>query len=255
MIENKYLPMFIICVTIITSLFILSRTGIFIKQTGGVESNGKVSNTISVTGDGKVYAKPDMAEINLSFSEIAPNSRDALDKVNNKIDAAIKVAKNNNIPDNDISTTGLNVYTEYDYSNSARKIIGQRATQSLSVKVKKLDAKVTKAAKLIDEFSTIDNVQLSGISFDIEDKAKFFSSARELAFNKAKQKATELAKLSGVKLTKPVSITDTTYDITPQPMYTNTAELKMAGAGADSASLPSGEMGISTNLSIMWGIE
>jgi len=255
MTDNKNFPLIAICGTIIISLFLFSRTGIFIKQTGTVESGGKISNTISVSGDGKVYAKPDMAEISLSFNELAPTSREALDKVNQKIDEAIKVAKNNGIPDNDISTTGLNVYAEYDYSNSLRRIVGQRASQSLSVKIKKLDSKATKAAKLIDELSAINNVQLGGISFDIEDKTKFYSQARELAFNKAKQKAGELAKLSDVKLSKPVSITDSTYDISPRPYYSNTAELKMTAASNDSSQVPTGEMSISTNLSILWGIE
>lgn len=257
MTENKNFPLLAICGTIIISLFLVSRTGIYIKQTGGVESNGKISNTISVSGDGKVYAKPDMAEVSLSFSELATTSREALDKVNQKIDEAIKVAKNNGIPDSDISTTGLNVYTEYDYSTSFRRITGQRATQSLSVKIKKLDEKATKAAKLIDELSAINNVQLGGISFDIEDKTKFFSQARELAFNKAKLKATELASLSGVKLSKPVSITDSTYDISPRPYYSNVAELKAMApsASGDSSQVPSGEMSVSTNLSILWGIE
>jgi uncharacterized protein YggE len=254
--DNRNLPLIVICTTIILSFFLISRTGIFIKQTGGVESNGKISDTISVSGDGKVYTKPDMAEVSLNINELAPTSRAALDKVNQKIDQAIKIAKNNGVADNDISTTGLNVYTEYDYSNSGRKIIGQRALQSLSLKVRKIDDKATKAAKLIDELSEIDNIQLSGISFDIEDKTKFFSQARELAFNKAKQKAVELAKLSGVKLLKPVSITDTTYDVSPRQFLSNTAEMKLAaGLGADSSQMPSGEMGISADLSIIWGIE
>ena len=124
-----------------------------------------------------------MAQIDLSFSELATTSREALDKVNQKIDEAIKIAKNNGISDDDISTTGLNVYTEYDYSNSVRRVIGQRASQSLLVKIKNLDSKATKAAKLIDELSAINGVRLGGISFDIENKAKFYSEARELAFN------------------------------------------------------------------------
>lgn len=254
--ENKNLSLLIICGTIIVSLGIFSSTGVVIKQTGGVETGGGISNTISVSGDGKVFAKPDMAEVSLSFSELAGTSREALDKVNQKIDEAIKVAKNNGITDSDISTTGLNVYTEYDYNNSVRRIIGQRATQSLSVKIKKLDSKATRAATLIDQLSAINNVQLSGISFDIEDKAKFYSQARELAFNKAKQKAQELAKLSGVGLEKPVSITDATYDISPRPYQSNVMELKMASGNAgDSSQVPSGEMSISSNLSVLWGIK
>ncbi|NMB70290.1 SIMPL domain-containing protein [candidate division WWE3 bacterium] len=246
----------IVGLSVVLSFYFLSRTGIYIKQIGGVETGGKISNTISTAGDGKVYAKPDMAEINLSFSEMAPTSREALEMVNKKIDEAIKKATENGLSDSDISTTGLSVYTEYDYSNSGRKVLGQRATQSLSLKVRNLDVKATRAATLIDSLSTIDNAQFNGITFDIEDKTKLVSQARELAFNKSKQKAQELAKLSQVKLMKPVSITDSTYDISPKPYYANTAELRSAmGGGSADAQVPSGEIAVSTSLSILWGIE
>ncbi|MCL4384123.1 SIMPL domain-containing protein [Patescibacteria group bacterium] len=256
---NRLLPVILVCVTIIASIFLASRTGIYIKSVGGaVDSSGKVSNTISVTGDGKVSAKPDMATVGLSFSELAATSKDALDKVNQKISQTRTILKNNGIPDTDITTSGLNIYPEYDYSNNVRRLTGQRASESLSVKVKKIDDKAAKAAKIIDELSTIDNVQLSGISFDIEDKTKLFSQARELAFNKAQQKATELAKLSGVSLAKPVSITDTVYDVTPMPMYTNLSMKALSaplGAGAaDSTAIATGQMDVSVNLNILWGI-
>jgi hypothetical protein len=249
-------PLLIVCATILLSVFFFSKTGVYIKSLGGaVESGGRVTNSISVSGDGKVNARPDMAQITLSFQEIAPTSREALDKVNQKIDQTVKVLKDSGIEDSDISTTGLNIYTEYDYSSSYRRLIGQRASQSLGVKIKNLDVKATKATQIIDQLSAIDKVQLGGIRFDIEDKTKFFTEARELAFNKARQKATELAKLGGVKLLKPVSITDSTYDVSPQPYYSNVAELKAMSAPAADTQLPSGEMGISANISILWGIE
>lgn len=249
----------IICLTVIVSLFIFSRTGIYIKSIAGVESNGRVSNSISVSGDGKVSAKPDMVQIHVSFQELGATSRQALDKVDQKIAAAIKVLKDNGIPDTDIQTDNLNVYTEYDYSNNYRRIIGQRASQGLSVKVKKIDDKATKAAKIIDELSSIDNLQMNGIVFDIEDKTRLFSQARELAFKKAQQKAEELAKLSGVKLLKPLSISDTTYDVSASPRYSNVAQMKIAAStGADmanSAEISTGEMSISSSLNILWSID
>jgi uncharacterized protein YggE len=255
--NNKNLtPVIIISLTLLLSALFLSRTGIYIKNTGGVESNGKISNTISVSGDGKVNAKPDMVQLTVGFQETASTSKAALDKVNEKTDAALRVLKNNNISDTDITTKNLNVYTEYDYSGSARRIIGQRASQTMEIKIKKIDEKATKATKIIDELSSIDNLQINGISFDIEDKTELFSKARELAFNKAKQKAEELAKLSKVKLVKPISISDNTYDVTPVPYTSNINQMKsLSSTIAADSQISTGEMGISTNLSILWGIE
>jgi hypothetical protein len=249
----------IIALTIILSTFFISRTGIYIKNTGGVESNGKISNTISVSGDGKVSAKPDMVKLNIGFQETAPTSKDALAKVNSKVDSALKILKDNGISDSDIITSNLNIYTEYDYSNSSRRIIGQRASENLEVKIKKIDDKATKAVKIVDELSAVDNLQMNGIYFDIEDKTELFSKAREMAFNKAQQKAEELAKLSKVKLAKPVSISDSTYDVSPITYSTNVANFKSATVSLDSAGggsqISSGQMDITANLSILWGIE
>lgn len=254
-------PMVIVSIALILSAAIISRTGIYIKNTGGVESNGKISNTISVTGDGKVSAKPDMVQLNIGFQEKASTSKEALAKVNTKIESALKILKDNGISDADITTSNLNVYTEYDYSSGSRRVLGQQASETLEVKIKKIDDKATKAVKIIDELSTIDNLQMNSIYFDIEDKTKLFSQARELAFKKAEQKAEELAKLSKVKLDKPVSISDSTYDIAPVARYSNVAQFKTVALSADGSAgggdsqISSGQMDITANLSILWGIE
>jgi uncharacterized protein len=259
MTQNKYFPLIIICLTIIFSFYIASRTGIYIKSTGGtLDNSGKITNTISVTGDGHVSVKPDMATISFSFSETASTSRTALDKVNQKMTQAMLILKNNAIPDTDITTSGLSIYPEYDYSQSVAHLTGQRASESVSVKIKKIDSQATKVSTLVDQLSAIDNVQLGGISFDIDDKTKYFSEARRLAFNKAQQKAVELAKLSGVNLAKPVSITDTVTDISPRPYFANVASMKvgsLAAPAADNTSVSTGQMDISVSLNILWGME
>lgn len=255
--SKPLLPVIIISATIILSLAILSRTGIYIKNIGGVDSNGKISNSISVTGDGKVFARPDMVQVTVGFRELGSTSRQALDRVNQKINQAQKIIKDNNIPDSDVVTDNFYIFTEYDYSGDSKRILGQRASQSLTVKIKKIDDKATKAAKIIDELSSIDNAQISGIEFDIEDKTKLFTEARVQAFNKAKQKAEELAGLSKVKLLKPISISDTTYDIS-YPRYSNVAEMKSSipvSGGGDSSQISTGEMSVSASLSILWGME
>jgi len=254
--NNKILPsVIIVSLSLIFSTWLMLRTGIYIKNTGGVESNGKISNTISVTGDGKVSAKPDMAVLVFGFNETDSTSKAALDKVNQKITQAQKILKDNNISDKDITTTNLNIYPEYDYSTKSPKLIGQRVSQTLEVKVKKIDDKASKVSQVIDQLSAIENIQINSITFDIEDKTKLFSQARELAFQKAEQKAQELAKLSKVKLTKPVSISDSTYDVVSPVSNMSFKSLSADSAGGGGTSVATGEMNISINLSILWGIE
>ncbi len=252
---TELLPVIVISVALVLSAFIFKSTGIYIKSLSGAEVNGRVSDTISVSGDGKVTARPDMVELTVSISSLANTSQQSLDKTNQKVSQITQVLKDNNLPDTDYQTTGLNIYTEYDYSSEYRRIIGQRSTQSLDIKIKKIDNKATKAAKIIDELSAIDNIQINNITFNIDDKTELFTQARELAFNKAKQKASELAKLAGVKLGKPVSISDSTTEAYPI-RYSNTAQLKMADSAVGGGTeISTGEMSVSSNIQILWGIE
>lgn len=258
MIQNKLsLTAIVICLTIIGSFYLTSKTGIYIKTLGGaVESGGQVSNTISVTGAGEVTAKPDMATFSFGFSETAPTSQAALEKVNQKISAALKIIRESNIPDKDIGTGFLGVSPQYDWSVNPRRLTGQVATQSVDVKMKNIDDQATKVTALIDKLSEINNIQLNGVSFDVEDKTDLFKRARELAYNKAKDKATQLAKLANVSLQKPVSIVDTNYDVSPQPYLENVAMLKSAPMDSSGgASIPTGELTIKANLNILWGIQ
>jgi len=65
-----------------------------------------------------------------------------------------------------------------------------------------------------------------------------------------------LAKLSKVKLTKPISITDNTYDVSP--VTANVSQLKslsIESASSSDSQISTGEMNISSDISILWGIE
>jgi hypothetical protein len=222
-------------------------------------TDGQKVGILSVSGDGKAMARPDMVTVSASFSETANTSAEALDKVNRKMSEIINVAKANGVPDKDIQTSGLSIYPEYEYGpfGGTPKLKGQRASESVSVIVRGVDEKAEKASRLIDQVSAIENVQLGGISFDIENKTALFTQAREAAFSKAKQKAEELAKLSGVKLTKPVTITDNVVEYSPPIMNYAMAERAMAPMVADAVSTPiqSGELSVTVNLSVGWGME
>lgn len=222
-------------------------------------TGGQKIGILSVTGDGKALARPDMVSMQASFSEIDATSSAALDKVNRKLSEIINIAKANGVPDKDVQTSGLSIFPEYEYGlgGGTVRLKGQRATESVTITVRGVDAKAEKASRVIDQISAIDNVQLGGISFDIEDKTKLFTQAREAAFQKARQKAEELSKLGGVKLTKPVTITDTAIEYSPPIANYAMAERSMIAMDGGKAATPvqTGELSVTVNLSVGWGIE
>lgn len=243
---------------LLLSTLIISKYGLTIRtQNSGLDQNGRAMNSITTDGTGKVYLKPDMALINFTFSESARNTSGALDAVNKKMNQAKDILKKQGIADKDIETTNLSIYPEYDYSQGrVPKIISQRATLTAQIKVKKIDDTASKPSQLIDQLSEIDGIQMGGLSFDVEDKDKFQEEARTKAVEEARTKANSLAKLTGVGVGKPVSISESA--ISAQDNYRNMPlyySAKGDSAPSPETSLDSGQITLHMSVSVIWSIE
>jgi uncharacterized protein YggE len=246
---------FVMAFVILASTLILSSADFKIKNTGGTDPDGKFLNTVSVTGDGKVYVTPDMLTFSITATQTRDTSKEALEVVNQKISDIVKILKDKGIDEKDIQTSYLSISPEYDWTKTGRNLLGQKATQSLSIKVKNIDENATKAGEIIDEVSKISDVEVGSITFDVEDKTKSFSKARELAFDKAKQKAEELADLGDVNLGKPVSISDTSYDYS-YPTARNVAYEAADSAGSvPSTDISTGQLELSISINVSFEIE
>ena len=118
--------------------------------------------------------------------------------------------KNFSIKTEDIKTENMSINTDYDYeSGKWRKINWYTANYSMHIIFRNLDNKsVKELEKLINQLTNIETVNIESIDYDVQDKAKIFTQARELAMKKAKQKAEELAKLWEVEIWKPVIISE-----------------------------------------------
>lgn len=252
---------------IITGIFIvvgavlLSNTGFVIKNLGSTfQYEGKIVNTISTNGTGKIYGIPDLAVLNFSLSKTEESSALAISKVNEGFEQAIKKIKELGIEDKDIKTVGFDVFTEYDYlPNGGSVVKGQRASMTVEVRIRNLDEKATKASKVIDAISVVKDIQISGMYFDIENKKELASKARELALKDARNKAEELAKLSGTKIIGPVQITDNSYFDTPIyppiPMANYRSIDEMGDYNKQNDMIFSGQLVVNVDVFTIWGIE
>lgn len=244
-----------VCLTILLATFIIANGNFYIKNLGtSFEDKGRIVNSISVNGEGKVFVKPDMMSFNINISELAQTSQQALTNANNKINTIINSLVSNGVDANDIQTSGINISTEYDYSGNTRVVTGQRANLSLSVKVKGIGDSAEKAATVIDSVAPISNIEISGIVFDIENKDSAFEDARELAFVNARNKATQLAGVGGVRLLSPVSISEYTYS-SPEVSYRATPEMMTVSDSAGSTQIQSGQLEIVIYVDVLFGIE
>jgi len=244
--KTKYLWTIIIllCVIIIITHFQTHRRRTF-------DSN------ITVSGTGTIYAQPDNAQLTISLYHVARTTKLAQDEVSKKARRVMDILKKNNIEDKNISTASLSFRSEYDYRNVGRVFLGQRAEQRLTISVEGIKEDADLLSRIIDEVSEINGIDLENIYFNVKNNTEFFARSRELAFQKAMDKAKQYANLAGLEIVKVTNIAEEgnqyyspfAYAGTMnRAMATNEALLSKSDAGM--SVLPSGEFEITSRVMI-----
>ncbi len=221
------------------------------------------TNTITVTGDAEVFAKPDIATI--SFSARAENADlvKAQEEAEKQISAAIEAVKAAGVDEKDIQTTYYNASPRYEWNQKCgqygcdsgdRVLVGYEVNESVSIKVRDL----TKASAIIGVVGAAKVSDIQGPNFDIEDREGLIADAREEAIKEAKEKAKTLANELGVNLGKIVSFNDGGNGY-PMPMYAK-AEMDMvaneSSAGRSVApTLAEGQNRIYSSVSITYRVK
>src|SRR5690242_17990062 len=78
----------------------------------GAQDNSASSKTISVTGSGEVFGKPDVAYVTLGVDQADKDAGKAIDTANTKLTAIVKAIGDVGVKDEDIQTTSYNIYPE-----------------------------------------------------------------------------------------------------------------------------------------------
>lgn len=206
---------------------------------------------ITVSGEGKVTGKPDLALITLGVSTLRPSVAEARDAAATALTGIIDSMKANGVADDDIQTSQLSIYPEYDYSGNTQRLTGFRVTNTVTAKLRDID----NTSKVVDDAVTNggDETTIQGISFTIDNPESLAAQAREAAVADAKKRAETLAAASGVKVGNPINISESGGAV-PIPYA------ERAGAAADSQATPNtpiepGELDVIIYVNVTWEIE
>ncbi len=250
---------FIPLVAITLSIFLVVLTINSLKENKYIGGGVAASNVISVTGEGETFAIPDIATFNFSAQATGKTVTEAQAQVTKIIDSALVEVKKGGVEDKDIQTTDYSANPKYEYINgvcttggmckpSTQNIIGYDVSQTISVKVRKVDT----AGTILGAIGGTGVTNVSGLSFTIDDKTKLESDARTKAIADAKTKANELAKELGVSLVRIVSFNESNGGGTV--MYAKTDMVTMSAGAAPAPQLPVGQNKISSNVTITYEI-
>lgn len=242
---NTTISSLIIATALILSAWVVGQN---LNHTTQITTNSQ--NSISVNGDGQVFAKPDTFILQVAVEEKTKTTEEGFAAVAKKIGAIQKLMKDNGIADKDIQSVNISINPNYNYDNGKTTVDGFVATHGLRIKIRKLESVDT----ILTGVSTIAWVQIQNTSYDIDDKTEFYREARHLAITKAHQKAEDMAKATGITVGKVVSISESqSYN---PPMYGNQMmkASMVADGGREGGTISAGQLEISTTISINYEI-
>ncbi|OHA88468.1 MAG: hypothetical protein A2653_00465 [Candidatus Zambryskibacteria bacterium RIFCSPHIGHO2_01_FULL_43_25] len=246
---------------LLLSLFLLIQAISSVKEYGYIGGTDVPSNVISVSGEGEVFAVPDIATISFSVVETAEDVGLAQELANKKMDDVVKKLKDLGIEEKDIKTEGYNAYPKYQYDEivcitypcprGEQKIVGYEVSHYVTVKIRKVD----EAGDILSAIGSLKVSNISGISFAIDDETALAREARQKAIEDAKTKAKDLAKDLDVKLVRIISFNENgSY---PPIMFKAGLAMGMGGDAESVSSVPvqAGENRIVSNVTITYEIK
>lgn len=173
------------------------------------------TRTLSVRALGKVIAEPDIAHLSFSVISEGLSPKQLQDDNHEKMNNVLTFIKNRGIAEEDIKTTAYNLSPRYEYDEIRRQasfISGYMLTQSVTIKIRDFE----EVAKIIGGLAELGVNQISSATFSIEDTEVYLAEARKEAFEKAHEKARQIAKENNVRLRGVIEI----YEIaSPAPYY------------------------------------
>jgi len=254
-------PIIIALSCVLMVLFVFLTFSIFvdtinkIRQSRYIGQDVQARNTIVVSDTGDVYTKPDLAVINFSVVNEASTAAQAMADNAGKMNSVIAALKGSGVESKDLKTTSYYIYPRYEYEETVssyyptgkRTLVGYEVTQTLEVKIRKLD----NIGSIIEVATNAGANEVGNLQLTIDNQDQIKQQAREQAISKVKAKALALASQLGVRLGKITSFSENYY----LPYYSSMDYAKgIGGAGEAAPTIETGENKVSVSVVITYEI-
>lgn len=237
--------MLVILAVILGGFFYIAGQSISVKET---TSTGQIPS-ISVSGEGKVMAAPDVAKLSFGASTgRVPTAEAALDTLAKDMNAVIAALKELGVDDKDIATQSLYLNPAYDWNDGTQIPRGFEASQQLTVTIRDLGS----IGDALTAATRAGANQIGGVQMTIDNPEELRAQARAAAIENAKEKAEKLADELDVDLGDIVSFSEGYNGNQPPIMYDRAMGV---GGASESLPVPSGEQELSVTVTIGFEIE
>ncbi|MDW8325859.1 MAG: SIMPL domain-containing protein [Anaerolineales bacterium] len=210
---------------------------------------GQTHNTISVSGSGQAFGRPDLAIVQIGVSSSGPDLGETLAQNNRRADAILAALKALGIEDKDLQTSNFSIYPQRDYdpqTGQPKDTITYHVDNTLSVTVRDL----SKLSRVLSEAVTAGANHIHGIAFSVADPAALEAEARAKAMADARARAEQLAKAAGVTLGSPISISESFNYAPPTPLALDRA----AAEAVSAVPIATGQLQVSIQVNVTYEI-
>lgn len=208
---------------------------------------GQTRNTISVSGSGQAFGRPDLATLQIGVQSNGPDLGQVLAQNNQRADAILAALKALGIEDKDLQTSNFSVYPQRDYdpaTGQQRDTTTYYVDNTLTVTVRDL----SKLSRVLTSAIEAGANNVHGISFGVADAAALEAEARTKAMADARARAEQLAKAAGVALGSPISISESFNVAPPIPFAFDRAE------AAPAVPVATGQLQVSIQVNVAYEI-
>lgn len=201
---------------------------------------------ITVTGEGKVSATPDMATVVLAVVTEDPKATTALEANGASMSKLIKALESLGVTKKELHTDSFQVGPKYTYPKDGEpRLVGYIVRNNLSVTVCQTDT----LGRVLD-VAVKNNARVEHMSWGFKDPEQLLAKARVAAVLNAKEKATLLANTAGSTLGTLVSMSESAHYQPRSNMY---ALARMADS-APGASVEAGSQILRVTVNVVWNV-
>jgi hypothetical protein len=264
--KSKKFVLLVKTLIVLAAVFLLTAIVSQLKEYKYIGSDVYPANTMTFSGSGEVFVKPDIATFSFSITEESLDVSRAQEALAERGNEILEALEDFAIEEKDIRTTNYSINPKYEYIRETivcitypcpqppgrQELTGYEVRQTTEVKLRDIDM----SGEILSALGGFDVEQISGPFFSVDDLDEVVIEARNMAIEDAKKQAEILSKDLGVRLVRIVNF----YENNFSPLY-NLKNMGMGGAydslemaPTASPSISAGENVITSDVSIVYEV-
>jgi len=221
------------------------------QRVGFAAPSGAFTEGLVVVGTGTASAEPEIARVAFGVEVQGRDAAAVVDEAARKINAALAAAREVGVAEEDLHTTGYNLWVETIYDPEQRRPTGEvvyHLSHTVQATVRDLSRLGDLLAAVVEAGANV----VSDVTFSAEDPAALVAEARRAALKDAQARAEQMAQVLEIGLGKPVLVQEIGGNV-PAPMPERVMAVE-AAPGVTPPEISPGAFTVSVSVQVVYEI-